>query len=237
MLEFLHYFYLSSFVFYFLIPDNRPVCPLFIHCYMVEGWGWGMSKDHWHGGALWFSIPEWPFQKMIWTVNLLKYFSINTKIKMSFSCFTTLILLMSFTITIIFIFLQIFWVGQKVRLGFSISSYGKIHMKFFLPTQCLGSVFVGVLEFAKPVKAPLFWCTSNLQFLQASLFPLETSNLPFNSTLNECSGECRLSFFLLEGSAKIQSNNVVLDLIAPRPFHLQITVKHTSSKLYFELHI
>ena len=61
-------------------------------------------------------------------------------------------------------------------MGFSINSYGKIHMKFFLPIQCLGNVFVGVLEFAKPVKAALFWCTPNLQFLQASLFPLETSN-------------------------------------------------------------
>ena len=25
------------------------MCPLFIHCYMVEGWGWGISKDHWRG--------------------------------------------------------------------------------------------------------------------------------------------------------------------------------------------
>ena len=86
------------------------------------------------------------------------------------------------------------------------SSFGFFHKllwknppEIFLPIQCLGIAFVGVLEFAKPVKAALFWCIPNLQFLQASLFPLETSNLPFNSTLSEFSGECRLSFFSFWG--------------------------------------
>lgn len=53
---------------------------------------------------------------------------------------------------------------------------------FFLQIH-LGKLFVGILEFAKPVRLPWFWHTSNMQFLQAFLSRKASESL-LNSTLD-----------------------------------------------------
>ena len=35
---------------------------------------------------------------------------------------------------------RIYWVGQKVRLGFSVTSYGKTQTKFLVISTCLNDV-------------------------------------------------------------------------------------------------